>query len=260
MGRTVKLFHEAKQSGTPLALVTAYDATMAALAMAAGVDALLVGDSLGMVIQGDDTTLSVSLDDMEYHSRLVVHGAPDIFVVADMPFMSYQVSPAQALVSAGRLMKESRVQGVKLEGGRVIIPQVETLVKAGIPVMGHLGLLPQKIHVYGGYAKQAKSATEQEELLADAQALQTAGSFSLVLENIPHGLAKEVTAALSIPTIGIGAGPHCDGQIQVLHDLFGLQPDFQPRHTRRYGNLGQAIIKGLTQYVQDVRAGKFLSQ
>ncbi len=260
MSNTITLFRDSKKSGRPLALVTAYDATMAALARAAGVDALLVGDSLGMVVQGGDNTLSVTLDEMIYHTRLVVRGAPDMFVITDLPFMSYQVSPEDALRSAGLVLKEGRAQAVKLEGGEEITPQVRTLIAAGIPVMAHLGLQPQSIHLYGGYGKRGKTAAERRELLAGARLLQDAGAFALVLENIPHDLAAEITRALEMPTIGIGAGPACDGQVQVFHDLLGLQPDFKPRHAKRYAEAGQAIIEGLARFVQEVRDGSFVSR
>ena len=259
MRAAITLFREGKGSEQPLALVTAYDATMAALAQAAGVDALLVGDSLSMVVQGNDNTLPVTLDDMIYHTRLVVQGAPDMFIITDMPFMSYQASSEDALRSAGRVLKEGRSQAIKLEGGEKIITQVRDLVAVGIPVMGHLGLQPQSIHLYGGYSKQGKTAADRHKLLTDARSLQDAGAFALVLENIPHDLATEVTEVLEIPTIGIGAGPGCDGQVQVFHDLVGLQPDFKPRHTKRYLEGGRFIIKGLAQYVKEVREGSFVS-
>lgn len=257
MGSSIDIFREAKRNGHILALVTAYDATQSHLAQNAGVDALLVGDSLGMVIQGRDNTLGVTLDEAVYHSKLVVRGAPDLFVIADMPFMSYQASVEDALRAAGRLLKEGRAQGVKLEGGREIIAQVEALVAHGIPVMGHVGLEPQSIHLYGGYRKRGKSKTEREEIMEGAHALEAAGCFAIVLESIPHNLAKQLTASLSIPTIGIGAGPSCDGQIQVFHDLFGLQPDFRPKHTKRYSPLGEMIIAGLKDYVREVHRGEF---
>ena len=260
MSNTINLFRDSKKSGRPLALVTAYDATMAALARAAGVDALLVGDSLGMVVQGGDNTLSVTLDEMVYHTRLVARGAPDMFIITDLPFMSYQVSPENALRSAGLVLKEGRAQAVKLEGGEEIIPQVRALVAVGIPVMAHLGLQPQSIHLYGGYGKRGKTAAERRELLVGARLLQDAGAFALVLENIPHDLAAEITRALEMPTIGIGAGPACDGQVQVFHDLLGLQPDFKPRHAKRYAEAGRTIIKALTRFVQEVHEGSFVSR
>lgn len=257
MRTSIKIFREAKRAGLPLALVTAYDATLARLAQEAGVDALLVGDSLGMVIQGRENTLGVMLDEMVYHSRLVVRGAPDLFIIADMPFMSYQAAVEDALRSAGRLLKDGQTQAVKLEGGREITSQVEALVANGIPVMGHVGLKPQSIHLYGGYNKRGKEPQERKEIMEGAHALEAAGCFAIVLESIHHDLAKELTASLTIPTIGIGAGPSCDGQVQVFHDLFGLQPDFKPKHTKRYSQIGEMIIAGLKAYVRDVHQGEF---
>ncbi|MFC1618518.1 3-methyl-2-oxobutanoate hydroxymethyltransferase [Candidatus Neomarinimicrobiota bacterium] len=254
---SIKIFQDAKRDSRPLALVTAYDATLAHLAQEAGVDALLVGDSLGMVIQGRENTLGVTLDEMVYHSRLVVYGAPDLFIIADMPFMSYQAAVEDALRSAGRLLKDGQVRAVKLEGGREIIAQVKALVANGIPVMGHVGLKPQSIHLYGGYSKRGKEPQERKEIIEGAHALEAAGCFAVVLESIPYDLAQELTGSLTIPTIGIGAGPSCDGQIQVFHDLFGLQPDFKPKHTKRYSPIGDMIITGLKDYVRDVHQREF---
>jgi 3-methyl-2-oxobutanoate hydroxymethyltransferase len=254
---TINIFQDAKRAGQQLALVTAYDATQARLAQEAGLDALLVGDSLGMVIQGRENTLGVTLDEMVYHSRLVVRGAPELFVIADMPFMSYQAGVEDALRSAGRLLKDGRVHAIKLEGGRVITEQIETLVANGIPVMGHVGLKPQSIHLYGGYSKRGKDPRERDQILQDARAIEDAGCFAVVLESIPQELAKEITNSLAIPTIGIGAGSSCDGQIQVFHDLFGLQPDFKPKHTKRYASIGDTIIAGLKDYVREVHKGEF---
>lgn len=254
---TINLFQDAKRDGRRLAMVTAYDATQARLAQEAGLDALLVGDSLGMVIQGRDSTLGVTLDEMVYHSGLVVRGAPGLFVIADMPFMSYQAGIEDALRSAGRLLKDGMVHAVKLEGGQVITGQIEALIANGIPVMGHVGLKPQSIHLYGGYHKRGKDPHERDEILNDARAVEDAGCFAIVLESIPQELAKEVTNSLAIPTIGIGAGSACDGQIQVFHDLFGLQPDFKPKHTKRYSTIGDTIIAGLKDYVREVHSGEF---
>lgn len=260
MGHTVTLFQAAKDAGEPIVMVTAYDYTMAYLAEAAGIEALLVGDSLGMVVHGDDTTLSVTLDDVIYHTRWVVRGAPNTFVLADLPFLTYQVSVEDALRSAGRALQEARAHGVKLEGGEEIAPQVSALVRAGIPVMGHIGMRPQSVHLYGGYGKRGKSKKEHDELLASAAVLQEAGIFALVLENIPHDLAGEITGRLHIPTIGIGAGKGCDGQIQVFHDLLGLQPNFHPRHAKRYADIGQQMIQALSTYADEVRRGLFHSK
>lgn len=260
MGHTVTLFQAAKDAGEPIVMVTAYDYTMAYLAEAAGIKALLVGDSLGMVVHGDDTTLSVTLDDVIYHTRWVVRGAPDTFVLADLPFLTYQVSVEDALRSAGRAMQEARAHGVKLEGGAAIAPQVQAVVTAGIPVMGHIGMRPQSVHLYGGYGKRGKSKAERDQLMRDATALQDAGAFAIVLENIPHELAQDITDQLHIATIGIGAGQGCDGQIQVFHDLLGLQPNFYPRHAKRYADIGRQMIEALSNYAQEVRAGQFKSK
>lgn len=260
MNTTINYFHESKRSAEPIVMVTAYDFTMAALAEAAGIGALLVGDSLGMVVQGKASTLSVTLDEIIYHTGMVVRGAPGSFVLADMPFMSYQVSVETALEACGRVMKEALAQGVKLEGGEVICPQIKALVGIGIPVMGHIGLQPQSVHLYGGFGKRGKTQKERELLLRSARLVEEAGAFALVLENIPHSLAEEITAAVRIPTIGIGAGPACSGQIQVFHDLLGLQPDYQPRHSKRYAAIGESIITALNTYAADVRQGQFLSK
>ncbi|MCK4579607.1 MAG: 3-methyl-2-oxobutanoate hydroxymethyltransferase [Candidatus Marinimicrobia bacterium] len=260
MNSTVKYFAEAKSRGEPIAMITAYDATSAALAQAAGITNLLVGDSLGMVVQGRDSTLPVTLDDICYHTRWVVRGAPESFVIADMPFMSYQVSVEDGLRACGRVVKESGAHAVKLEGGTNIVPLVKALVDIGIPVIGHIGMQPQSVNLYGGYGKRGKSSAGRTKLLDEAQALEAAGIFSIVLENIPHKLAGEISGSLVIPTIGIGAGPECDGQIQVFHDLLGLQPDFKPRHTRRFGEIGQAIVTALAAYADEVHRGKFVSK
>ncbi len=241
-------------------MVTAYDYTSALLVQSAGIQAILVGDSLGMVVQGDSDTLAVTLDDTIYHTKWVVRGAPQAFIIADMPFMSYQPSVEDALRSAGRVLKETKAQAVKLEGGLEMVPQVEALVAAGIPVMGHIGMQPQSFNQYGGYGKQAKTAEEQAALTEKALALEQAGVFSMVLENIAHEAARQTTEALSIPTIGIGAGLDCDGQIQVFHDILGLIPEFKPRHTQRFGEIGASIIAALGAYADAVRQSQFVSK
>jgi 3-methyl-2-oxobutanoate hydroxymethyltransferase len=246
-----------KATGPKLSVITAYDVTFARLFDAAGVDILLVGDSLANVVQGLDTTLPVTLDEMIYHARLVTRARPKAHVVVDMPFLSYQVSVESALTSAGRILKEGGAEAVKMEGGASIAPHVAACVAAGIPVMGHLGLTPQSIHAFGGFRVQAKSAEAQERLLSDAKALQSAGAYALVLEGIPAEVAAIVTESLNIPTIGIFAGPHCDGQVLVCYDLLGLQPEQQLRHVRRYAELGKTTIAAVTQYIEDVRSGHF---
>lgn len=257
---TISYFHSAKESGEKIPMVTAYDFTSAKLASLAGFKTLLVGDSLGMVIQGSADTLSVTLDDIIYHTRFVVKGAKEAFVIGDMPYMSYQASVEDALRSAGAIVKSAKCQAVKLEGGDEITPQISALVKIGIPVMGHIGMQPQSFNQYGGYGKRGKSGADQDYLKSSALRLQEAGAFSLVLENIPHDLAREITASLKIPTIGIGAGVHCDGQIQVFHDILGLTPDFMPRHTKRYAESGQIMIDALKIYIDDVNLNKFISK
>lgn len=253
---TVPEFRAAKGRGTPLAVLTAYDWTMARLLDGAGVDALLVGDSLGMVVQGEATTLGVTMDEMIYHTRLVARGAQRALVIADMPFMSYQVSPQQAVENAGRLVKEGRAQAVKLEGGQRAAAAVAAIVAADIPVMGHVGLTPQSVHRLGGFPVQRDAA----HLLDDARALETAGAFAVVVESVPADLASEVTAAIGVPTIGIGAGAGCDGQVLVAHDMLGLFDDLRPRFVKRYAELGQAIRSAAQQYCEDVRQRHFPTQ
>ena len=245
-----------KLRGEKIAMLTAYDATMAALLAGAGVDALLVGDSLGMVVLGHDTTLPVTMDQMIHHTRAVTRGAPQALVIADMPFLSYQVSTAEAVRNAGRLLQEARATAVKLEGGRAVLETVARLVDVGIPTMGHLGLLPQSVHQLGGYRQRATAPADAEILLADALALEAAGSFAVVLEAIPPALAKRVTAALRIPTIGIGAGADCDGQILVSHDMLGLFNRFVPPFVTQYAQLAVTIETATRAYVDDVRRGR----
>jgi 3-methyl-2-oxobutanoate hydroxymethyltransferase len=247
---------EWKKRGERLTMLTAYDATMARLFDSAGVDLLLVGDSLGMVIMGESDTLGVTLDDMVRHTRAVRRGVERALVVADMPFLTYQVSTEEAVRNAGRLVQEGGAQAVKLEGGTPILAVVERLVAIGIPVMGHLGLTPQSVHRLGGYRQQARTEEEARSLVSQARALQEAGAFAIVLESVPAAVAREVTESLAIPTIGIGAGPHCDGQVLVSYDLLGLTA-YAPSFARQYADLSAAISKAVQQYVSDVRAGRF---
>lgn len=240
-----------------IAAVTAYDASFARLLDAAQVDVLMIGDSLGMVVQGSTNTLAVTLEDVIYHTRAVVRGSSRALVVADLPFMSYQVSPEQALESAGRLVKEGGAEAVKLEGGRSVCAAVTRMVEAGIPVMGHLGLTPQSVNVFGGFKVQAREEAARDRLVADARALERAGVFSLVLEAVPRGVAKLVTESVNVPTIGIGAGPECDGQVLVCYDLLGLFQGFVPRFVKRYAELGDAVTSAARSYVAEVRAGQF---
>jgi 3-methyl-2-oxobutanoate hydroxymethyltransferase len=238
-------------------MLTAYDATMARLLDRAGVDALLVGDSLGTVILGLDTTLPVTLDAVVHHTRAVSRGAERAFVIADMPFLTFQVSVAEAVRNAGRLLQEGGAAAVKLEGGRPVLDVVKRLVDVGIPVMGHLGLQPQSVHQAGGYVKQATHPEQVDALMIDALALQDAGAFSLVLESIPADVAGAVTKALTIPTIGIGAGPDCDGQILVSYDMLGLFDGFVPSFVHQYAKLGDAVVTAAREYATDVRSGQY---
>ena len=250
-------FAEKKRRGEKLVMLTAYDATIARLFDHAGVDALLVGDSLGTVILGEDTTLTVTLDAVLHHAKAVSRGATRPLIVADMPFMTYQVNADEAVRNAGRLLQEGGAAAVKLEGGRPVIDTVARIVEAGIPVMGHLGLLPQSVHAIGGYRRPSMSAAASRALLDDARALETAGAFALVLEAIPAEIAREVTSQLSIPTIGNGAGPDCDGQILVSYDMLGLFDQFVPSFVKQYAHLAETILTATQQYAEDVRQGKF---
>ncbi|MBX3462491.1 MAG: 3-methyl-2-oxobutanoate hydroxymethyltransferase [Planctomycetes bacterium] len=237
--------------------LTAYDHLLAGLLDRAGVDVLLVGDSVATVLQGHDTTVSVTMDQMVYHCELVARAARRALVVGDMPFLSYQIGPEDALRNAGRLLKEGRVEAVKLEGGAPFAATVQRLVHAGIPVMGHLGLTPQSIHQFGSYQARGQEAAEQRRIVDDARSLAQAGVFALVLEKVPATLGQQVTAAVEVPVIGIGAGPHVDGQILVTHDLLGLFTRFRPRFARRYLELADAIGKAVGDYCRDVRDGSF---
>ena len=248
---------ELKRKGTRFAMLTAYDYCMARLVDEAGVPLVLVGDSLGMVMLGYETTVPVTMEDMLRHTRAVVRGSKRALVVADLPFMSYQASTEEAIRNAGRLMQEGGAQAVKLEGGVSIAPTMRRIVEAGIPVMGHIGLTPQSFYQLGGFKVQGRTAEVAARLLDDAAALEQAGAFAMVLEGIPTPLAARITQHVSVPTIGIGAGPRCDGQVQVIHDLLGLFTDFTPRHARRYAQLGETIKAAVQQYAADVEAGTF---
>ncbi len=240
-------------------MVTAYDATFARLFDEAGVDVLLVGDSLGMVVQGQDSTLPVTVDEVIYHCRAVARGARRAHVVGDMPFLSWQVSPEQALANAGRFLSEGGAQAVKLEGGVDAAPTIERLVRAGIPVMAHVGLMPQSVHAMGGFRVQGKTEETAERILADAAAVADAGAYTLVLEGIPTDLAQRITETVSIPTIGIGAGPHCDGQVLVCYDMLGLTPDLKPKFVKRYAEFFREGVAAARQYCDEVRTGIFPS-
>jgi 3-methyl-2-oxobutanoate hydroxymethyltransferase len=246
------------ERGEKIAMVTAYDYTMARLVDEAGVDMVLVGDSLGMVVQGLATTIPVTLDEMAYHCRGVARGLARAHLVGDLPFMSYQVSPAQAVESAGKLMKEGACESVKLEGGQEVAEHVHRIVRAGIPVVGHIGLTPQSVHALGGFKVQGRGEGA-EKVLADAIALEQAGAFAIVLEAIPPDLAAQVTSLLTIPTIGIGAGADCDGQVLVCTDLLGLSRGHQPKFAKRFASLGDQAVDAVARYVAEVRAGAFPS-
>jgi 3-methyl-2-oxobutanoate hydroxymethyltransferase len=246
-----------KQRGEKIAMLTAYDATMARLLDRAGVDALLVGDSLGMVVLGYENTLPVTLDAMVHHTGAVARGTERALVVADMPFLTYQVSQAEAVRNAGRLLQEGHAAAVKLEGGRAVLDVVRRLVDVGIPVMGHLGLQPQSVHQVGGFLRRATRPREAEELLEDAVALEQAGAFALVLESIPAEVARSATAHVGIPTIGIGAGPDCDGQILVCNDVLGFSDQYVPSFARQYARIAETVLTAAQEYVDDVRAGRY---
>jgi len=240
------------------AMGTAYDFPTARLAEQAGIPVILVGDSLGSVVLGYSSTIPVTMEEMLHHTKAVVRATERAIIVADMPFMSYQANPDDAMLNAGRLLKEGGATAVKLEGGSHIVPLVRRMVECGIPVMGHLGLTPQSINQFGGHKVQGKTPAAAAKLIADAQALEDAGAFAIVLETIPAQLAKMVTERLTIPTIGIGAGPHCDGQVQVLHDILGIYDDQRVlKHTKRYAVLGAAIREALRQYAAEGEAGTF---
>jgi len=253
----VRDLQEKKGRGEKIAMLTVYDATMARLLDRAGIDVFLVGDSLGMVIEGHDNTLPVTLDAMLHHTQAVARGTKRAFVVADMPFLTYQASASEAVHNAGRLIQQGGAASVKLEGGHAVAETVARLVEAGIPVMGHLGLLPQHVHELSGFRMQAKCQEDADRLIEDARELQQAGAFSLVLESIPSEVAQAVTEELSIPTIGIGAGPYCDGQVLVSYDAFGLNDESVPRFAKQYASLGEDMVEAAREYAEDVRQGRF---
>ncbi|RZK79272.1 MAG: 3-methyl-2-oxobutanoate hydroxymethyltransferase [Pedobacter sp.] len=254
---TTHTLQEMKHTGEKIAMLTAYDYSMATILDDAGLDVLLVGDSASNVMAGHETTLPITLDQMIYHAQSVVRGATRAFVVVDLPFGTYQGNSKEALNSAIRIMKESGAHGVKLEGGTEIVESVSRIITAGIPVMGHLGLTPQSIYKFGTYTVRAKDEAEADKLKTDALALQEAGCFGIVLEKIPAKLAKIVSASLHIPTIGIGAGPHCDGQVLVVNDMIGLTKGFKPRFLRQYINLYDGILGAAKSYISDVKANDF---
>jgi len=253
---TVTTVLKQKKAGEKIAMVTAYDYPAAVRADRAGVDMILVGDSLGMVVLGYETTVQVTMEDMIHHSKAVARGAKRPLIVTDLPFLSYHLSAEEALKNAGRLLQEGGAQAVKLEGGKEVTRTVEKITGAGIPVMGHIGFTPQSIHKFGGFYFQGKSSQTALRLVEEAKALEEAGAFAVVLELVPWEVSAKVSELLAIPTIGIGSGPACDGQVQVFHDLFGLG-DFQPRHAKQYAGVGTEIQEGLEKYAQEVKAESF---
>lgn len=249
-----------KQRGEKITCLTAYDYSFARILDDAGVDMLLVGDSLGCVVQGHANTLPVTIDEMVYHTRLVARGRRRALVIGDMPFLSYQVNSEEAVRNAGRLLQEGGAEAVKLEGGGAMRETIARIVAVGIPVMGHVGLTPQSVHSFGGYKVQGKEKSQREAVMRDAVAVQEAGAFSIVLEGIPFDLAKEITERLTIPTIGIGAGMHCDGQVLVIHDMLGLFDDFRPKFVKRYAELKNVMSCAVKEFIGEVREQKFPAQ
>lgn len=257
MKNTVITVKKAKEDNVKLTMLTAYDYSTAKLINAAGINLILVGDSLGNVILGYEDTISVTMEDMIHHAKAVAKGAPDALVVVDMPFMSYQTSAYDAVVNAGRLMKEGRANAVKLEGGKEVCPQIEAIVAAGIPVCAHLGLTPQSINAFGGHKVQGKSEQAAKKLVDDAIAVENAGAFAVVLECVPAKLAKVISEKLSIPTIGIGAGAGCDGQVLVYQDVLGIFSDFTPKFVKRFANVGEIMTQAFKDYDAAVKDGSF---
>ena len=253
---TIPEFQRQKRDKKKITVVTAYDALFTRIVEQAGIEAILVGDSLGVVVQGQANTLSVTMEDMLYHTKLVAGAAQRALVIGDMPFMSYQASQEDALRNAGRFL-QAGAQAVKLEGGAAVVDRVAAITGIGIPVMGHLGMTPQSVHRYGGYKVQGKESDQARLLLSDAKALEAAGAFAIVLEAIPAELAKTLTEQLTIPTIGIGAGPYCDGQVLVLYDLLGLFDDFVPKFVKPYAHLKTDALQALRRYKEEVEQGKF---
>lgn len=254
---TTKSLKVMKEKKIKIAALTAYDYLFAKLVDKAGIDLILVGDSLGNVFQGNETTLPVTIEEMIYHTKAVMRGITRSMVICDMPFMSYQTNPDDAFKNAGRIMKETNAGGVKVEGGEYIAETIYKITRNGIPVMGHVGLMPQSIHQYGSYKARGVDDKEADQIIQDAIAVEQAGAFAIVLEKIPAKLAKTISEKISIPTIGIGAGPYCDGQILVLHDMLGLNEDFKPRFVRKYLNLAKEIDNAIKQYVTDIKKSDF---
>lgn len=254
---TTQTVVDMKRQGEKISMLTAYDFTMAQIVDQAGIDIILVGDSASNVMAGFETTVPITLENMIYHTSCVVRGVDRALVIADLPFMSYQVTPKEALINAGRMMKEAGAHAVKMEGGKPIINTVKNIVEAGIPVMGHLGLTPQSIYQFGTYKVRAQEEEEADDLIRDAKLLEEAGCFAIVLEKIPAKLAKKVSEQLSIPTIGIGAGVDCDGQVLVIHDMLGMNQEFNPRFLRRYADIHSVMTGAVQNYIKDVKDKDF---
>lgn len=254
---TASQIKEMKKQGEKIAMVTAYDYPMAKLVDEAGIPIILVGDSLGVVVLGYESTIPVTMDEMIHHTKAVVRGTKHALIIGDMPFMTYYISIEDALRNAARFIQEGGAQAIKLEGGETVAEKVSYIVAAGIPVQGHIGLTPQSIHQLGGYKVQGKTAEVAARLLNDAKALEDAGVFSIVLECVPTPLARLITKRVSVPTIGIGAGKHCDGQVQVISDLLGLYTDFVPKHAKQYAKLNESISSAVSNYISEVKSGKF---
>lgn len=257
MTNTITTFKEQKLKGDKITMLTAYDYSTAKLMDNAGINGILIGDSLGMTMLGYEDTLSVTMEDMIHHTACVARGAKNALVVADMPFMSYQVSVEEAVRNAGRLMKEGRAQAVKLEGGASVCKQIKAITEASIPVMAHLGLTPQSVNAFGGFKVQGKSLVAARTLIEDAKRVEEAGAFSVVLECVPAALAKIITETISIPTIGIGAGAGCDGQILVYQDMLGMYSDFTPKFVKKFANVGQVMTQAFADYIKETKEGTF---
>ena len=257
MKNTVLTFKQAKNEGKKLSMLTAYDYSMAKIIDASGINGILIGDSLGMVIKGDEDTLAVTVDEIIYHTKAVKKGAKNALIVSDMPFLSYHASIEQAVLNAGRIIKEGGANAVKIEGGSNFIPQIKAIVDAQIPVMGHLGLTPQSVNAFGGFKVQGKNELAAKKLIEDAVLLEKAGAFSITLEGIPEKVAELITNSVSIPTIGIGAGKNCDGQVLVYQDMLGMFNDFVPKFVKQYANIGTVMREAISSYVKEVQDGTF---
>jgi len=255
--KTILDIQKMKVDGEKIAMLTCYDYPFARIVDSCGIDMILIGDSAGVVVAGHENTLPVTMDEMIYHTRAVMRANPRALVVSDMPFMSYQVDLAEARRNAGRFIKEGGAAAVKIEGGVHVAPVIRALVDMDVPVMAHIGLTPQSIHRMGGYRVQGKRAEQAERLIEDARAIEEAGAFAVVLEGIPQNLARRITESISIPTIGIGAGPHCDGQVLVIHDILGLCEKYSPKFVKRYADARELISVAVSAYISDVRQGSF---